>query len=59
MESFVHVISDEASFNNVINYQYKQHLKKVLLFWHKASVPPLFKALSKFFKGKLEFLLIR
>jgi protein disulfide-isomerase A6 len=50
MESFVEYVTFE-------NYQdfIKKDLYKVLLFTDKKSTPPLYKALSKEFKGKLIF----
>ncbi|CAD8096517.1 unnamed protein product [Paramecium primaurelia] len=54
MEDFVIVLSG-------FNFQeYMEKSKpKVILFTNKKSTPPLFKALSKEFKGKLEFAMIR
>lgn len=50
MESFVEYVSS----NNYKEFLQKD-LYKVLLFTDKQSTPPLYKALSKDFKGKLIF----
>ncbi|CAD8190483.1 unnamed protein product [Paramecium pentaurelia] len=54
MEDFVIVLS---------GFNFQEYIEKskpkVILFTNKKSTPPLFKALSKEFKGKLEFAMIR
>jgi len=50
MESFVEYVSYE-NYSDFI----KKDLYKVLLFTDKKSTPPLYKALSKDFKGSLIF----
>ena len=54
MEDFVIVLSG-FNFQEFI----QKSKPKVILFTNKKSTPPLFKALSKEFKGKLEFGMIR
>lgn len=50
MESFVEYVS----FKNYQDFT-KKDLYKVILFTEKKTTPPLYKALSKDFKGKLVF----
>ncbi|CAD8199025.1 unnamed protein product [Paramecium pentaurelia] len=54
MEDFVIILS---------GFNFQEYIEKskpkVILFTNKKSTPPLFKALSKEFKGKLEFAMIR
>ena len=52
MESFVQIVTNQnyESFNTEDEDKYK-----VLLFTNKIATPPLFKALSKDLKGKLNF----
>jgi hypothetical protein len=52
MESFVSIVT-EKNYDSFINED--QSKNKVLLFTNKKSTPPLFKALSKEYKGKLLF----
>jgi len=52
MQSFVRVINSN-NYGDFINENPTQH--KVILFTQRKSTPPLFKALSKHFKDKLNF----
>ena len=52
MESFVSIVTNQ-NYDNYINEDQSKNI--VLLFTNKKSTPPLFKALSKEYKGKLLF----
>ena len=56
MESFVSIVTNN-NYDNFINEDLTKN--KVLLFTNKKSTPPLFKALSKEYKGKLLFGIVR
>jgi DnaJ family protein C protein 16 len=52
MQSFVRVINS----NNYMDFiKENNHMHKVVLFTQRKTTPPLFKALSKHFKGKINF----
>jgi DnaJ family protein C protein 16 len=52
METFVSIVTS-ANYEEFINEDLQKN--KVILFSNKKSTPPLFKALSKEYKGKLLF----
>ena len=52
MQSFVRTVNKD-NYGDFVTENQNQH--KVLLFTQRKSTPPLFKALSKHFKGKLSF----
>ena len=56
MQSFVRNVNSE-NYGDFINEN--SHMHKVILFTQRKTTPPLFKALSKHFKGKIDFALIR
>ncbi len=52
MESFVSIVTSQ-NYESFLNEDLNKN--KVILFTNKKSTPPLFKALSKEYKGKLLF----